>query len=83
MENVSATIRDGWLSYRRDIIPANAPAVQVQECRRAFYAGAHALLCIVTSLGDDSVPEDAGVDVLAALHSESQKFADDVKAGRL
>lgn len=54
-----------------------------KECRRAFYAGAHHLLCIVTAIGDDSVPEDAGVDVLAALHEESEKFKKDVVEGRL
>ena len=36
------TIFEEWHSYERDVVPANAPNVQREECRRAFYAGAMA-----------------------------------------
>ncbi len=36
-------IRKAWRSYKEKVIPRNAPAVQVEESRRAFYAGAHTL----------------------------------------
>lgn len=37
-------IGEEWASYL-GIIPVCAPAVQVEECKRAFYAGAHAMYC--------------------------------------
>jgi len=39
------TVADGFASYWRSVVPAGAPDVQVQECRRAFYAGAWAMYC--------------------------------------
>lgn len=77
------SIRDAWQSYREHVLPPDAPSVQVQECRRAFYAGAHSVLCVVTAIGDDSVSEDQGLDTLTALHEENDRFLADVKAGRL
>ena len=32
------TLFDEWQGYRRDVVPPHAPAIQVEECRRAFYA---------------------------------------------
>ena len=34
------TVASAFESYRREVIPAAASDVQVEECRRAFYAGA-------------------------------------------
>ena len=46
-----------WQSYDRHIVPANASAVQREECRRAFYAGAwvcyQLVLAIVAEQDDD------------------------------
>ena len=36
-----------WQSYEREVIPKGAPAVQREECRRAFYAGAMACFTLV------------------------------------
>ena len=35
-------IFDEWRSYDRDVVPSAASAIQREECRRAFYAGAWA-----------------------------------------
>ena len=44
-------IRKLWASYERDILtPAGAPPIQVQECRRAFYAGARGLLAAIDGI---------------------------------
>lgn len=61
-------IKEQWESYEREVVPANASAEQRLETRRAFYAGAQAML--TTSLGRNaSTPE-----LLA--------FAQDVEEGR-
>jgi hypothetical protein len=39
-----------WLSYRRQVVPRDAGGVQVEECRRAFYAGAAALYAVVMGI---------------------------------
>lgn len=76
------TIAAFWESYRREVLPADAPDIQVQECRRAFYAGAKAVVAIVTEIGDDSVTEDQGLDILTGLHEECRTFVADVMRGR-
>lgn len=68
------TVKEKWESYLREVVPANAGPVQVEECRRAFYAGAGSLLNI-TSTVIPYMSEDAGVAVLEGLHQELQGFA--------
>jgi hypothetical protein len=72
-----------WADYAEKVLPAHAPAVQKQETRRAFYAGAAAMLdAIVGGLegGEDATEGDlAHMD---DLQRELLTFAADVKAGR-
>jgi hypothetical protein len=67
-------VRDGWYAYAERILPKNAPAVQRQETRRAFYAGAWELLSRLAELGEPEIPEDAGVEVLEATRREIEAF---------
>lgn len=57
-------------------MPDAAPPVQVEECRRAFYAGSYALLMNVAyNIGDDSTDEEDGIRQLEALKAECEAFA--------
>lgn len=76
------TIQAMWASYEAGVIPADAGATQRTECRRAFYAGAQAMLGTFWNLGSMDVTEDAGVAVIEGMHQEAQAFAGDVLAGR-
>jgi hypothetical protein len=67
-------VRDGWQSYAEKVLPKNAPAVQRQETRRAFYAGAMHLLSTMMDLGEPDVDEDAGAELLAATQREIEAF---------
>lgn len=67
-------VRDGWQEYAEKILPKNAPLVQRQETRRAFYAGALHLLFTMLDLGEPDVDEDAGAEVLAATQREIEAF---------
>jgi hypothetical protein len=70
------TIAESFDTYRRAVIPIDAPAVQVEECRRAFYAGAYFLLLnIAYNIGDESTDEEAGIQQLEALKAECEAFA--------
>lgn len=62
-------VERSWISYRDDVMPKNAPAVQIHECRLAFYAGAVALFGEITNKldpGDEPTARDlARVDAIA------------------
>lgn len=75
-------IERGWRSYRDHVLPKNAPPVQMQETRRAFYAGAGLLFENLTNaVGADEVSEDAGVDIMAGVDDEIRQFFKDVERG--
>jgi hypothetical protein len=67
-------IRDGWQDYAERVLPAGASAVQRQETRRAFYAGAWELLCRYAEIGEPEISEDEGVEVLEAIRREIEAF---------
>lgn len=78
------TIRSAWDSYRRAVLPATAPAIQIQECRRAFYAGAEGLYVRIMT-GLEPGPDATGGDLtfLAELDRELRDFARSVAEGRV
>jgi len=67
------TVADAFASYRRDVIPAAATDVQVEECRRAFYAGAWQMyLSLVLQTAD--LADAEGERYLEALSDELMAF---------
>jgi hypothetical protein len=67
------TIGELWASYQAEVVPAAAPAVQREECKRAFYAGAQGMFSVVL---EATVAEDEDVCEarLEALVREMQDF---------
>jgi len=77
------TIRDAWSGYRTIVLRGDSPPVQIRETRRAFYAGAQALLAIVLgNLTTGETPTDADFQLLENLHTELLTFGGEVKEGR-
>lgn len=77
------TVAELWQSYVDDVLPKNAGAVQRRETRRAFYAGAGAILgAVVSGLSEDPEPTNEDVRALDTLHEELHAFARDVAAGK-
>ena len=72
---MSEAINAAWRTYQREVIPRNAPAVQHEECRRAFYAGAVALFSLVMDASADPKSEEEGARVLDQLSQELQAYA--------
>ena len=69
------TLADQWMEFSKEFVPANAPPVQTQECRRAFYAGAAAFFStIYHSMDEGAEATDADVTKLAAMHQELIDF---------
>jgi hypothetical protein len=75
-------IEAGWLSYAGEIIPKNAPPVQIQESRRVFYAGAGHMFSVLGALGENQFSEDQGVAVMERILAELQQFGRDVGTDR-
>jgi hypothetical protein len=73
-----------WETYAQLVLgPIRPGRIQVRDTRRAFYAGAHsALIALLFAVGDDSVPEEVGVEYLQRLDAECNQFAADIKASR-
>jgi hypothetical protein len=74
-------IRREWESFERDVVPKDAPLVQRQEMRRAFYAGARGLFRI--QLDEFAAMSDAEAERgMQAIEEELRQFLRDVKEGR-
>jgi len=73
------TIQEQWEQFRKLIVPADAPPVQVQEMRRSFYAGVEAMLRI--QLAFAAYEEDTAVVMLEGIYDECTRFAEDVAKG--
>lgn len=74
---------EAWADYCAKVVPTYASRVQITECRRAFYAGAEALLVMLMG-GLDPGPEATAADenLLRKLHDELHQFAADVLKGK-
>lgn len=75
-------VKAGWRTYAEHVLPTEALPVQMQETRRAFYAGARYLLGVLEGIGDNAVSEDSGVAILESIAAELTRFLNDVEAGR-
>ena len=75
------TIAEQWASFEVLVMPQDAPAVQRQEMRRAFYSGAEAMLRLQYTVGGNDVSENAGVMMLEGWHDECSLFAQQVASG--
>jgi hypothetical protein len=74
-------VREMWQTYQRTVLPANAPPVYVQECRKAFYAGASVVFGLHLSMADSMSDEEA-MTMLADLTEELEEFPRLVMEGR-
>lgn len=68
--------------YRLLVIPAGASQAQVRALKRAFYAGAGAVLVNLHDMAGDDVPDDAGVDAMVSMTRDVAVFCQDVQASR-
>lgn len=64
------TAEEMWLQYLQDVVPPNAPKIQRDECRFAFYAGLYQMMCVNVACGEAAVTEDEGVQWMDDLYAE-------------
>ncbi len=71
-------IEAGWLALRAQAIPADAPQIQLDEMRQAFFAGAqHLFGSIMTMLDPDSEPTERDMRRMDSIDKELQAFIAD------
>lgn len=75
------TIQEQWELFSTMVIPKDAPDIQKQEMRRAFYAGVEALLRIEAIIISSAVSKEAGMAMLKGVHEECKLFASEVAKG--
>lgn len=69
-------IESGWTGFRALVIPPSAPQLQVDEMKKAFYAGAHHFFAAVMSVMDDGdEPSDADLARMQNAAAELRSFA--------
>jgi len=69
------TVQQAWAHFQEKIIPKDAPTIQRVEMKRAFYAGAAAVLSVNAAISEPGTSEDAGVAILNGLLQEVTDFA--------
>ncbi len=79
---LTRTVAEEWRSYEAKVIPPGASTIQITETRRAFYAGAFALLTMLQGVaGNEEVTEAVGMAYLESLQLECLAFRDLVAKG--
>lgn len=69
-------IAEAWASYRERVVPVEAGEVQVEECRRAFYAGASAAFYGIMAAASPGPELTAADDAMAEkIDAELRAFA--------
>lgn len=72
-----------WDVFARTVLPQGCSLLQKQEMRRAFYAGAQAILFkVITSFAPEEEPTEADLQIMENVYEELQDFASQVKQGR-
>jgi hypothetical protein len=73
-------IEAGWVALRIQTIPHDAPAVQLQEMRMAFMAGAqHLFSSIMTILEDGVMETEADMTRMSLIHEELEAFGKELE----
>ena len=74
-------IEAGWITLRALILPRTAPAVQIDEMRKAFFAGAqHLFASIVSILEPDADVTEADLRRMSLIHEELERFRAELEA---
>jgi hypothetical protein len=67
VDTPARSIGEEWAGYLAEVIPTGAPALQVEECKRAFYAGANGMFqaMFAATSHDDEVVCEARLEALS------------------
>lgn len=69
----ASTLGEAWESFAEAVMPPDVPDIQIQEMRRAFYAGVWFLLGHLSDVADDFSEQD-GATRIEEIHQECLDF---------
>lgn len=73
-------IEGGWAGLRMLAVPDDAPAVQVESMRMAFFAGAHHLFTsIMAVLDPEAEVTQRDIDRMTLIRAELDEFGDQLE----
>lgn len=72
-------IETEWKNFDGKVLSKDAPAIQRQEMRRAFFAGFQLSLVVLSDLSAQD--EDRAVESLEDIHRQFREFAAQVEIG--
>jgi hypothetical protein len=75
------SVAQNWTEFARAVLHPDAHPSQHQEMRRAFYAGAWAMLCEFVALGGPTVSEDSAIAYMDMVRKECEAFKRNVSRG--
>lgn len=76
-------LRELWVSFERDVLPADAPDVQRIEMRRAFYAGGFALFdTVANAMSNENEMTAEDERVMIDLSLEREEYLQNMRLGR-
>lgn len=76
-------IEKAWVEYRTNLMPAGCSLVQLEETKKAFYAGSSALLDILLkAVGQGHEPTEADLFVMDGINRELLEFFQLVLVGK-
>jgi hypothetical protein len=74
-------IEAGWIGYNHLVLSKDAPQVQRDECRMAFFAGAqHLFGSMLGILEEDRDPTPADLERMSQINAELESFLVTFKA---
>lgn len=80
-------VAESWTTFLLMVVPTNASDIQRGEMRRAYYAGAEAVLQIMMKQLDHTTDPDEITDndmrLMEDVHEDIVQFAEDVKEGKV
>ena len=75
LANEGKLIEAGWVGFRLAVIPPDAPAIQLEECKMAFFAGSlHLFSSMMTIMDPEAEPTDADLKKMSLIHEELERF---------
>lgn len=77
-------LQEEWNRYAEAVLPGNCSAIQRQEMRRSFYAGAHVLFEVLTNhvSSGEGEPTVEDLQMMKDVNDEIIEFAKAVREGR-
>lgn len=77
MSSKATGVQAEWVEFAQAVLPKPCGRIQLTETRKAFYAGAAAMMKLVQSTAE--LPEDQAMNKLMEFGQEIQDFADQLE----